>query len=51
MAGIAAEVLRAADYELMSHDLYAERFDPVQPTGEAENRASADELVEAHCLS
>ena len=49
MAGIAAEVLRAADYGLMSHDLYAERFDPVQPTGEAENRTSADELVEAHC--
>ena len=49
MAGIAAEVLRAADYGLTSHDLYGERFDPVQPTGEADNRTSADELVEAHC--
>jgi putative NADPH-quinone reductase len=29
------------------HDLYAERFDPVQPAGE--DRTSSDALVEAHC--
>lgn len=49
MAGIAAEALHGRGYELLSHDLYAERFDPIQPTGEAGNRASSDELVETHC--
>jgi NAD(P)H dehydrogenase (quinone) len=49
MAKVAGEVLRARDYELVSHDLYAERFDPVQRVGEAANRMSSDELVEAHC--
>ena len=49
MARVAGETLRARDYELMSHDLYAERFNPVQPTGEAGNRTSSDELVEMHC--
>lgn len=48
MADAASQVL-GASYELVKHDLYAERFDPVQPTGEAGNRASSDELVEAHC--
>jgi NAD(P)H dehydrogenase (quinone) len=49
MAGAAGEALRARGYQLAAHDLYAERFDPVQPTPEAGNRASADPLVEKHC--
>jgi putative NADPH-quinone reductase len=49
MASAASEVLRARGYQLASHDLYAERFDPVQPTGEAANRHSGEPLVEKHC--
>jgi putative NADPH-quinone reductase len=49
MAKVAAKVLRARAYELAYHDLYVERFDPVQPTGEAGNRGPSTELVEAHC--
>jgi putative NADPH-quinone reductase len=49
MAKAATEELRARDYELAWHDLYVERFNPVQPTGEAGNRTSSDDLVETHC--
>ena len=49
MAKVAAEVLHARGYEVWCHDLYSEHFDPVQPTGEAGNRASSSELVESHC--
>jgi putative NADPH-quinone reductase len=49
MADAASQELRARNFELMSHDLYAEGFDPVQPTGEAANRGSMDKLVETHC--
>jgi putative NADPH-quinone reductase len=49
MAEAAAEVLRNRGYEICSHDLYAEKFDPVQRSGEGGNRASSDELVETHC--
>ena len=49
MANVAADVLRARAYEVAWHDLYAEGFDPVQRTGEAENRSSSSDLVETHC--
>ena len=49
MASAAGDVLRSREYELMRHDLYAEQFDPVQPTGEAENTRSSDPLIELHC--
>jgi hypothetical protein len=49
MAEAAIEVLRARHYDVQRHDLYAERFDPVQPTGEADNRRSNNQLVEMHC--
>lgn len=49
MAETAREVLAARGAELALHDLYAERFDPVQPTGELQNTASSDALVEQHC--
>ena len=49
MADAARAVLAARGFELAFHDLYAERFDPVQPSGEAQNTASSDALVERHC--
>jgi putative NADPH-quinone reductase len=47
MARAAAKILSAREWAVASHDLYAERFDPVQPTGES--RTSSDPLVETHC--
>jgi NAD(P)H dehydrogenase (quinone) len=49
MAGAAMEVLAQARVEAVVHDLYAEGFDPVQRSGEAANRSSAEALVERHC--
>jgi NAD(P)H dehydrogenase (quinone) len=48
MTAAAGEALSAGGCERIVHDLYAERFDPVQPAGEASNRTSSDRLVEAH---
>ncbi len=42
MAAVARDELAARGYEVAFHDLYAERFDPVQPTGEMANTSSAD---------
>jgi len=49
MAQAASEVLIDAGYALALHDLYAEHFDPVQPTGESQNIHSDDALIELHC--
>jgi putative NADPH-quinone reductase len=49
MAATAHRILEGQHYHLAAHDLYAERFDPVQPTGETGNIASSDPLVEQHC--
>lgn len=49
MAEASRTVLDAAGYDLAVHDLYAERFNPVQPVGESLNHSSDDALVEAHC--
>jgi NAD(P)H dehydrogenase (quinone) len=49
MADMAATVLRQAGYTLAVHDLYAEGFNPVQPTTESANTTSTDALVEQHC--
>lgn len=49
MANEAASVLRAREWSVVQHDLYAERFNPVQPTTELENTHSDDALVEQHC--
>src|SRR5437868_13158952 len=49
MAAAAHRVLAARGYSIATHDLYAEHFDPVQPTGEGGNTVSADPLVEQHC--
>ncbi|MDB6046266.1 MAG: NADPH-dependent reductase family protein [Gammaproteobacteria bacterium] len=50
MASAAERVLVARGYEIAYHDLYAEHFDPVQPTGEDGNVGSSNVLVEQHCL-
>jgi NAD(P)H dehydrogenase (quinone) len=49
MANAATAVLQQKGYALTPHDLYAEGFNPVQPTVESANTASAEPLVEAHC--
>jgi NAD(P)H dehydrogenase (quinone) len=49
IAEAAAEVLVQAGYTLIEHDLYAEGFNPVQPTIENANTSSTDALVESHC--
>lgn len=49
MAEAAKSVLLAHNYDCQVHDLYAEGFHPVQPTGEAGNTTSDDALVEQHC--
>ena len=49
LAGAAEPVLSEHGYEIVRHDLYAERFDPVQPVGESANTSSTDESVELHC--
>ena len=42
-------MLRARGCTCWVHDLYAEGFNPVQPTPESGNVASDDPLVELHC--
>lgn len=49
MATVAEEVLRKGGFTIFRHDLYAEQFNPVQPTGEASNTTSQDLLIEEHC--
>lgn len=50
MASAAIETLTEAGYEIALHDLYTEKFDPIQPTGEQLNTSSDDQLVERHCF-
>jgi NAD(P)H dehydrogenase (quinone) len=50
MASVCVEALVELGYEIAFHDLYAEQFDPVQPTGEQSNTSSTDQLVERHCV-
>lgn len=49
MADAAHRVLSDRGYRIAFHDLYAEGFDPVQPTGESGNTRSDDALIERHC--
>ena len=49
MASEAMRVLAGRDHRIAYHDLYAERFDPIQPTGEEGNVRSSDAPVEQHC--
>jgi NAD(P)H dehydrogenase (quinone) len=43
------EELRAAGHEIVYHDLYAERFDPILPDAEIPKQAELDPVVAQHC--
>jgi putative NADPH-quinone reductase len=49
LAEVAAATLRAGGHEVVFHDLYRERFDPVLPPGEIRAGAELDPLVAEHC--
>ncbi|MBL8381345.1 MAG: NAD(P)H-dependent oxidoreductase [Burkholderiales bacterium] len=49
MAAAATAVLQRPGIDIVTHDLYAEGFNPVQPVGEFGNTRSDDPLIEAHC--
>ena len=49
IAQTAVDELRAAGHEVIYHDLYEERFDPVLPAGEIPNDAALDPVVRQHC--
>lgn len=49
MASAAERSLVTRGSEIAYHDLYAEHFDPVQPTGEGGNVGSSNALAEQHC--
>lgn len=49
MATVAESALAEQGWIIVRHDLYAEGFNPVQPTGEQSNSTSDDVLVEQHC--
>jgi NAD(P)H dehydrogenase (quinone) len=45
----AVEELQAAGHEVVYHDLYAEKFDPILPHEEIPKDAPLDPAVERHC--
>ena len=45
----AIEELEAAGHEVVYHDLYAEKFDPLLPNDEIPRGAELDPVVEQHC--
>ena len=49
MATVAQDILSACGYSIAMHDLYTEKFDPVQSAVESSNTTSDDALVEQHC--
>ena len=49
IAAAAIEELMAAGHEVVDHDLYAERFDPILPNDEIPKDAKLDPVVERHC--
>lgn len=49
LAGAAESALARRGHQVRTHDLYAQGFNPVQPTGELANTSSDDLLVEQHC--
>lgn len=50
MAAEAQRTLQQLGYQLVTQDLYAERFDPIQRTNESQNNISHDQLVERYCF-
>jgi NAD(P)H dehydrogenase (quinone) len=49
IAQTAMDELRAAGHEIVYHDLYAERFDPILPDAEIPKNAELDPVVAQHC--
>jgi putative NADPH-quinone reductase len=49
IANTAAGALERLGHAVVSHDLYAERFDPVLPPAEIARDAALDVSVQAHC--
>ncbi len=49
IATTAVEELRAAGHEVVYHDLYEEKFDPILPHEEIPKDAAVDPVVEQHC--
>jgi putative NADPH-quinone reductase len=45
----AVEELQAAGHEVVYHDLYAEKFDPILPHDEIPRNSSLDPIVAQHC--
>ena len=49
IAAAAVDELNAAGHEVVYHDLYAEKFDPILPHEEIPGDAPLDPIVEQHC--
>ena len=49
IAATAIETLKAAGHEVVYHDLYEERFDPILPHAEVPREATLDPVVQRHC--
>lgn len=49
IAGAAVEELKAAGHEVVYHDLYQEKFDPILPQQEIPKQAELDPVVRRHC--
>jgi len=49
IAAAAVEELTAAGHEVVYHDLYAEKFDPILPNEEIPKDAALDPVVARHC--
>ena len=49
IAAAAIKELKAAGHQVVYHDLYAERFDPILPHAEIPKAAAVDPIVERHC--
>jgi NAD(P)H dehydrogenase (quinone) len=49
IADTAVRTLRNSGHEIISHDLYEERFDPVLPYEEISKNAVLDTVIKKHC--
>ena len=49
IADTVIDELKAAGHEVVYHDLYAERFDPILPHDEIPKGGTLDPVVEQHC--
>jgi putative NADPH-quinone reductase len=49
IAAVCAQTLTAMGHEVLAHDLYAERFDPLLPAGELAREAALPAEIAGHC--